>query len=1234
MYYHCIYAPVVDSERGDFFASLPRDFPVDAYHVILGDFNVPLDRTKDCADRDARLWPGHDECVLWLTDLGSIDVWRHRHPRKRVFSGPRAANRLDYVCASQELVHACYNDAKYLPVIPKVTGDHMPLAVSLRNTPVPRRAKGYWKMPMALLKINDVVEAIRNEANDLLTVLRGGVNNPGVVWCGWKKRVKTFLDEYQGILHMDNKIDLAIAQRDLNEAKRAFRLGLGNDDSVSQATSAYNKVFAEWKQQRRDDSYELHHLQNETSSRHFFRAPTATMQAGGIGAVDMPDGSTSTDADDISSTFRSWWERIMRDPAPPQVDLSARQSFIDVLTPRLTPEDQADLDMPISAMDLAAAIRTMPPDKAPGMDGFPNAFFQLEPDTFGEILAIVFAAQKERPDGGELLLSQRQSAIVLLHKGGSTSNPGNYRPIALMPVETKLLSRALAHRLGQVLPQLIHEDQKGFVLGRSIHDHVVQLQELQHLLTRLNLTGYATFLDFEKAYDRVDWAYLTAVLERFGIGPQFISWVKVLYKKTIVRLDINGTLSAPIVPNRGVKQGDPLSSLLFVLAIEPLAEHLRRSPHLGIEIPYGPRLTSQLFADDCTLLSPNYNAVQGQMRLVDQYCAVSGAKLNVAKCKVVLLNDQEEPTPWPDLTLLSSGNYVKYLGVWFGHRLAPHCQVDGIVQAFYSSFATWGFRARTLAGRRLIVQNKVLPRLWYYTTTLAVPPATVEAMQSMVSKFILRAKLFRHDRYICTARKGLQFDPEAGLRFPHVASIICKQRLRMLQRMSMPTDPAIASWRHLAVPSFAEALGTMGRPDLWDFLWYAPNQRTTVLELKAVSPLLRDVWQHWHKIPWEKKFPTGSSMVNVALDAPIWLNNHKSFLANRTTTALSQPLVLTLPTKHRPWYFHIAAEGITCLRSLLQGNNWPSPEDFDQLMQVCAATYDGRPPTSFGWLYNRLEIVARQLWTLTETPWGQSLPATPTSHLVWPIVTTSGTRDIAMWPKTTIYKLASSRPCLDRDHPFKTAERPTKTAVKKYIKTVHQARANASPVEYDVWFRCLYNLLPTNARTWFVGNNPSSVTCSYPTCMAPETSEHLMFQCDVIAPLWAWHAGPWAALGLTINWNSCVNLDEISLAPEWEVHRNAVVRLFHGLICVCFHQIWKHRNAAKHEGAPAPFMPALQQVSLLRWTSHVRLAMRQAPPDDAALVSVPAILATLTSHVNYHEVHRQHPLAFATTAPT
>ena len=154
--------------------------------------------------------------------------------------------------------------------------------------------------------------------------------------------------------------------------------------------------------------------------------------------------------------------------------------LLDSITASLESAVQDRLCTRISAIEMAEAIKHMSSRSSPGMDGLPAAFYQLDPETFGECLRIVFEYQLER---GILLPSQRHSAITLLYKKGSRCDPSNCRTIALLCVDVKVLSKVLAHRLQRFLPNLIHQDQKESLGGRSMHRHIRHLTDIQDLVT-------------------------------------------------------------------------------------------------------------------------------------------------------------------------------------------------------------------------------------------------------------------------------------------------------------------------------------------------------------------------------------------------------------------------------------------------------------------------------------------------------------------------------------------------------------------------------------------------------------------------------------------------------------------------------------------------------------------------------------------------------------------------------
>lgn len=135
----------------------------------------------------------------------------------------------------------------------------------------------------------------------------------------------------------------------------------------------------------------------------------------------------------------------------------------------------------------------------------------------------------------------------------------------------------MARRLEKVLPYIIKEDQTGFVKGRNSYDNMRRLLNVIQLSQGSVDPALVLSLDAEKAFDQVEWSYLHYVLEEFGLGGYFANWVKILYNTPTAAALTNGLRSSNFPLYRGNRQGDPLSPLLFDIAIEPLAQAVRQN---------------------------------------------------------------------------------------------------------------------------------------------------------------------------------------------------------------------------------------------------------------------------------------------------------------------------------------------------------------------------------------------------------------------------------------------------------------------------------------------------------------------------------------------------------------------------------------------------------------------------------------------------------------------------------
>jgi hypothetical protein len=308
-------------------------------------------------------------------------------------------------------------------------------------------------------------------------------------------------------------------------------------------------------------------------------------------------------------------------------------------------------------------IFEMKHNSAPGPDGFPAEFFQ----NFWDLIQMdILNLFKDFYVGNLNIERLNYGMVTLLPKVDNAVDMKNFRPICLLNVCYKIISKVLNNRLASCITKVISDSQYGFIKNRYIMDGVISLNEILHEVKRKNQSGVVLKIDFEKAYDKVNWHFLYTMMEK-GFGSTWCDWVMRIVRGGKVAIKTNDTLGPYFTTHKGVRQGDPFSPLLFNLVVDGLACMIHKAQVEGL-IPHiiHNGCCCLQYADDIIFLIQD--CLEGAINLKFILClfeSMSGLKINFHKSEILCFGKTKEiDYLYADIFTCPIGSLpMKYLGV-------------------------------------------------------------------------------------------------------------------------------------------------------------------------------------------------------------------------------------------------------------------------------------------------------------------------------------------------------------------------------------------------------------------------------------------------------------------------------------------------------------------------------------------------------------------------------------------
>jgi hypothetical protein len=307
------------------------------------------------------------------------------------------------------------------------------------------------------------------------------------------------------------------------------------------------------------------------------------------------------------------------------------------------------MDAPYLEEEIKKALFQMAPSKAPGVDGFTAGFFQRH---WNLIKDDVVSAVLDFLNGGILPVGLNDTSITLIPKVRHPQRISQYRPISLCSVLYKIGAKCIANRLRVFLDDIIGEEQSAFVPGRLITDNVLIAYESVHALRRRKKGRNrmcAVKLDMMKAYDRVEWHFLEAMMLKLGFSDNTVRLILKCVSSVRFAVRVNGELLPYFTPSRGLRQGDPISPYLFLLCAQGFTallnhfggNHIDRGIRVSIHSPW---INHLLFADDSLIfMSASVQSGERLNEILRIYRDCSGQSVNREKSSIFFSPNTPDP---------------------------------------------------------------------------------------------------------------------------------------------------------------------------------------------------------------------------------------------------------------------------------------------------------------------------------------------------------------------------------------------------------------------------------------------------------------------------------------------------------------------------------------------------------------------------------------------------------------
>ncbi|KAJ0700669.1 putative RNA-directed DNA polymerase [Helianthus annuus] len=447
------------------------------------------------------------------------------------------------------------------------------------------------------------------------------------------------------------------------------------------------------------------------------------------------DGEWVTDPVVIKNQFLSAFHTKFKEPVCSRPRIGA-EGF-----KKLSSTEADGLICPFSLDEVRNAIWSCGINKSPGPDGIT---FKLIKTYWEELKGLIMEVMHQFFIHGSIHPSCSASFIALIPKVHDPITLSDFRPISLVGVVNKIISKVLANRMKGVLKCVVSSVQSAFISDRNIIDGPLIINEVVGWAKKSGKNLFVFKADIEKAYDTLNWKFLISVLTHMGFPAKWRNWVMGILFAGRGSILVNGSPTGEFHYKRGLRQGDPLSPFLFIVAMEGLHVMMERAKQCnifsGVKLPRnGPCITHMLYADDSIFIGEwEGNNVKNLKRILRIFYLISGLKVNPRKSQIFGVGiNEEEVQNMASIFNCKVGKFpFVYLGLKVGASMNRIANWREVIDMFNKRLTSWKAKTLSFAGRVVLIKAVLGCVPNYYLSLYKCPEGVIRILEGIRRKFL------------------------------------------------------------------------------------------------------------------------------------------------------------------------------------------------------------------------------------------------------------------------------------------------------------------------------------------------------------------------------------------------------------------------------------------------------------------------------------------------------------------